>query len=325
MNAKSVQHESFRVAIPAVLFLGLFVHTEVIAQAPPIPGLIHRFTFPVPFGDPSSQEYIAANVRRYQVLEMVNVGDRGSVDPTTTPPTTKDVKDGFDDFAILFCNRLQPPRTSIDPMWDPKIWVYDGRSGERLRDSNGVLIEYVFPYAEFFGVGWGGLNADGGKDLTGDGWPDLVVGAPGAQDMNANPVGALYILSMRNPSGGLIQRIDAPNPAHSADGVEEALVVAPQLEVFETSPATQRVERDVQHVVRLVVRLVPLEHADPPVDLRDQPGPTRELHHHADAPIRDGPRPRGHLERDPRCRQHRSIPRLVAKPRQPPRHSSLAP
>jgi len=40
----------------------------------------------------------------------------------------------------------------------------------------------------------------------------------------------------------------------AAQGVEEHLVVAPQLDVFQPRPFAQRVVGQVQHVVRLVIR-----------------------------------------------------------------------
>ncbi len=195
----------FVIRILFMPFVGLMFSNAVFAklpQTPATPRLIHRFPFPP---DPNNA---VTNELRYTVLEMVNVGDRGSVDMTTTPPTTTTAKDGFDDFAVLFHNKVQPT-TLVHH--DAKIWVYDGRKGQRLRDAYGVLIEYFFPESEV-NVAWGGLSADGGKDLTGDAWPDLVVGAPGAKDSLGNTIGALYILNMKDPSSTAIQRIDAPDP-----------------------------------------------------------------------------------------------------------------
>ena len=64
--------------------------------------------------------------------------------------------------------------------------------------------------------------------------------------------------------------------------VEIHLVVAAQLNVLQTRPSTQRVVGDVQHVVRLVVRQMHLEHLDSLVEGGDQPRASREQVHHPD-------------------------------------------
>ena len=72
--------------------------------------------------------------------------------------------------------------------------------------------------------------------------------------------------------------------AVGAHRVEVDLVVAPQLDVLDLLAAGQEVEGDVQDVVALVVRQVPLEDVDVGIDVADQPGPTRQQEHGADAP-----------------------------------------
>jgi len=56
-----------------------------------------------------------------------------------------------------------------------------------------------------------------------------------------------------------------------AEHVEEGHVVAPHLDVVEHAPAAQRVERDVQDVVRLPVGVVDLEDVQSCVDAIDEP------------------------------------------------------
>ena len=59
--------------------------------------------------------------------------------------------------------------------------------------------------------------------------------------------------------------------------------------------AGQEVEGDVQDVVALVVRQVPLEDVDVGIDGADQPGPTRQQEHGADAPGGEAPGAIGQL------------------------------
>jgi hypothetical protein len=56
-----------------------------------------------------------------------------------------------------------------------------------------------------------------------------------------------------------------------AEHVEEGHVVAPNLDIVEHAPAAQRVERDVQDVVRLPVGVVELEEVESRVDAIDEP------------------------------------------------------
>ena len=83
--------------------------------------------------------------------------------------------------------------------------------------------------------------------------------------------------------------------ALGAHRVEVDLVVAPQLDVLDLLAAGQEVEGDVQDVVALVVRQVPLEDVDVGIDGADQPGPTRQQEHGADAPGGEAPGAIGQL------------------------------
>ena len=71
--------------------------------------------------------------------------------------------------------------------------------------------------------------------------------------------------------------------ALGTQGIEVDLIVAPQLEVLDPSPAREDVEGDVQDVVGFVVREVSLEELEVAVDVADQSGPARQQEHGADA------------------------------------------
>jgi hypothetical protein len=69
--------------------------------------------------------------------------------------------------------------------------------------------------------------------------------------------------------------------------VQEDFVVAAELDVLQAGRVAQRVQRQVEHVVRLVVGDMHLEQMQPTINLSDQPHFPRQLQHHSHAAIRD--------------------------------------
>ena len=71
------------------------------------------------------------------------------------------------------------------------------------------------------------------------------------------------------------------------DGVEERFVVAPQFDVLQTGSFAQRVDGEVEDVVRLVIRQVDVEQTDVPVDGLDQSGAMGDPEHQRNAAVSD--------------------------------------
>src|SRR4029077_10563727 len=71
--------------------------------------------------------------------------------------------------------------------------------------------------------------------------------------------------------------------ALGAEGVEEDLVVAPQLDVLDALPSGEDVEGDVQDVVGLVIGAMDLEKMEVVVDVTDQAGRPRHQEHGTNA------------------------------------------
>lgn len=182
----------------------VFTHAT-LAQLPS-PRLIQRIDF----------DQVASANECVTILKLVNVGDRGSINTVPATHVTTDEKDGFDDFALFFSNRNYLSQGA-------KVWIYDGRSGERLRTATGALLEYALTSTEFDGT-WCGMCGEGGKDLTGDGWPDLVVGAPSYIQSGFAGVGAIYVFSLRQPDPANVLRISAPNSVDRNFGASIAIL-----------------------------------------------------------------------------------------------------
>ena len=103
----------------------------------------------------------------------------------------------------------------------------------------------------------------------------------------------------KSPGGGGVG--DASGP----EGVEVDLVVASDLQVLQPTAAGQEVVGDVQDVVALVIRQVPLEQVEVPVDVVDQAELAGQEVDGPDAAGCDGPGPLGDLVVDVGGGHHR--------------------
>ena len=83
------------------------------------------------------------------------------------------------------------------------------------------------------------------------------------------------------------------------------LVVAQQLQIFQALATCKQVVRDVQHVIRLVVRKMDLQQMQPSIDLFDQSDLARQRMHRAQSPARHPPRAVGDLIVNPPRTEHR--------------------
>lgn len=72
------------------------------------------------------------------------------------------------------------------------------------------------------------------------------------------------------------------NP-HGAQGVKIDLVIASQLEMFKPVSARQDIEGDVQHMIRLMIRQMPLEQVETSVDVANQSRLSSDQEHGPDA------------------------------------------
>ena len=115
------------------------------------------------------------------------------------------------------------------------------------------------------------------------------------------------------------KRVIAPNPlvghVHAVLLVAQRRVVAQAAQVLQPRASAQQVVGDVQHMVRLVVRQVPLQQRQPPVDLPGQPELRHQLPDHADAPVAHRVDPRPDLVADPARPEHRARPGGPRPPR----------
>ena len=98
-------------------------------------------------------------------------------------------------------------------------------------------------------------------------------------------------------------------------GVHVGRVVAQAAQVLQPRAPARQVVGDVQHMVRLVVRQVPLQQRQPPVDLPGQPELGHQLPDHADAPVAHRVDPRPDLVADPARPEHRARPGGPRPPR----------
>ena len=92
------------------------------------------------------------------------------------------------------------------------------------------------------------------------------------------------------------------------EGVEVDLVVAAHFEVLQAAAPGQEVVGDVQDVVALEVRQVPLQEVEAPVDVVDQPELAGQQVDCPDSARRDGPGPIGDLVVDVGGGHHRLMP-----------------
>src|SRR5207302_10971698 len=93
--------------------------------------------------------------------------------------------------------------------------------------------------------------------------------------------------------------------AFGPQGVEVHLVVAADFEVLQAAAPGQEVVGDVQDVVALEVRQVPLQEVEAPVDVVDQPQLPGQEVHRPDPARCDGPGPVGDLVADVGGGHHR--------------------
>ena len=93
-----------------------------------------------------------------------------------------------------------------------------------------------------------------------------------------------------------------------AQSVHVGRVVAQALDVLQPRAPAQHVEGDVQHMVRLVVRQVPLQRLQPRVHLPHEPQLRGQPPHHPDAPVAHGVHSRADLVVDPARAEHRPRP-----------------
>src|SRR3990172_1742246 len=89
-----------------------------------------------------------------------------------------------------------------------------------------------------------------------------------------------------------------------AQCIQVSLVLAAQLQIFQASSAAQRVVRQVEHVVRFVIRQVKLEQVQPLVDRCSQSQLTHQLMDQADAAVRRAHAPPGQLVVNVAAPQH---------------------
>lgn len=82
--------------------------------------------------------------------------------------------------------------------------------------------------------------------------------------------------------------------------------VATNLDIVDHSTTGQEIQREIQDVVRLRIRTMPLEQLEPLVDTRDEPNLLCQLEHRADTTTGCGLRPRRDLAVDARGCQLRS-------------------
>src|SRR5512142_2202284 len=115
----------------------------------------------------------------------------------------------------------------------------------------------------------------------------------------------MSITDWTSPSVKRRQKSPAVGDAFGPQGVEEHLVVASDLDVLQAAATGQEVVGDVQDVVTLVIRQVPLQEVEVPVDGLDQSGHAGQEVDGPDAAECDDPCPLGDLVVDVRGRHHR--------------------
>ena len=111
-----------------------------------------------------------------------------------------------------------------------------------------------------------------------------------------------------------------------SQGVHVGRVVAQGVEILQPRAPAQQVVGDVQHVVRFVVRQVPLQQLQPPVDLAVQPQLRHQPPDHSDSSVAHRVDPRPDLVADLARTEHRLCPRPPPpRPRVPRLHLPPAP
>src|SRR5512142_400267 len=105
----------------------------------------------------------------------------------------------------------------------------------------------------------------------------------------------MSITDWTSPSVKRRQKSPAVGDAFGPQGVEEHLVVASDLDVLQAAATGQEVVGDVQDVVTLVIRQVPLQQVETLVDVPDQSGLAGQGVDGADASGSNGVSPLGDL------------------------------
>ena len=164
-----------------------------------------------------------------------------------------------------------------------------------VRDIHPLLAPAVGGGEGAVGVDEGLLEEVGGLLLPGP-QPGLV------EDVHQLTDVALGEPAAEVPGGGRV------GDAFGPEGVEVDLVVAPHLQVFQATAPGQEVVGDVQDVVALVVRQVPLEQVKVLIDVPHQPELLRQEVDGPDAAGCDAPDLLGHLVVDVGGGHHRLTP-----------------
>ena len=113
---------------------------------------------------------------------------------------------------------------------------------------------------------------------------------------------------------------DRPCP----ERIQVHLVLAPLLEILQRLATAQDVVRDVQHVIRLVVGLVHLQHLQARVDRLDQSRPPRQQVHRSDPARAQTSHPIAALVLDIAAAEHWFHRGAQVPPPQPPLNPALA-
>ena len=106
-------------------------------------------------------------------------------------------------------------------------------------------------------------------------------------------------------------------------GVEKDPVRAPQLDIVQRLAAAEEVIRNIQHVVRLIIGLMDLEHPDVRINPCGQPDSLHQAMNGANPTVRDRLRLLGELVTDVRGREHGAVHVHPHRSAQPALNSSL--
>ena len=114
------------------------------------------------------------------------------------------------------------------------------------------------------------------------------------------------------------------------EGVQEHLVVAPPLDVLQTSSLAQRVQRQIEHMVGFIIRTAALQNRQARVNRLDQPTLASHSQHQRHAAVHEGLSLVRQLRLQPRRAEHRRCPghpadkASLARDLQPLLHAMLA-